>query len=198
MSNDFNQPFKNPYEVASGAQEPPFTPQETKPTSMTVFGILNLVFGSFAILGVVFLIVSHFVALPDEPEGDNPIAEVMKSPSYQKATIVMQFISFPLAIVLLFSGIGLLQGKSYGRTLGIFYGVAAIFMAIGGAAVNLLLITLPMMEQAAELESGPKEIMIASAIILPFFSACGLIYPILLLIFLNRAPVVNYLRAKDQ
>ncbi len=114
MSNDFGNP--NPYQatVPTPGAIPPG--EIKKPTSMVVFGILNLVFGAFGILGLVIVLVSLFLDLPQDP---NPIQELMNNPTYKTLNIVLQVLATVLVLMLLTSGIGLINGKLYGRRLAI-------------------------------------------------------------------------------
>jgi hypothetical protein len=53
------------------------------------------------------------------------------------------------------------------------------------------------MEKATNLPEGPEKFM---AIVMIFAigigSLCGMVYPILLWIFMNRAPVVNFMQSR--
>ncbi len=62
MSNDFNSP--NPYQASVPNDVTAPVVEAKKPTSIVVFGILNLVFGAFGILGLALTILTLFLDLP--------------------------------------------------------------------------------------------------------------------------------------
>lgn len=190
MSNDFNN--LNPYQATSAPGAMPPGPTN-KPTSVVVFGILNVVFGGFGLLAIVFAILSLFLDLPKDP--NNPIQQIMEDPTYKVLNIFMQVVGVVLAGLLLGSGIGLINGKLYGRRLAINYAIATMLFVLVGSAINIAYISLPAFAHAAELPDGPEKVgAIAGGSAIFVQPVCGLIYPVLLLIFMMRAPVKNYFR----
>jgi len=157
-----------------------------RPTSATVFGILNLVFAGFGLIGIV----ASVGLLMVKANSDNPVVKIMQeSPGF-----ALWFkICIPLGLlscgVLLAAGIGLLLVKPWGRLLSIGYAIYAIVFGIAGMLVNFLFLVRPMLEQAKG-KSGPEAAgAIAGAIGGSIGGCFGMIYPILLLIFMFR-PVI--------
>jgi hypothetical protein len=166
-----------------------------RPTSVTVFGILNLVFAALGVCGVVLGIVglvfmANIENMADGAMPPNPQLELLKNPSYQAYTYAMIGLNSIASIVLAVAGIGLLKLKSWGRTLSIGYGAYAIIMQLVGLAVAFVFVVQPAM-QAAEAGNDPQAQgqMVGSVIGAAFGGCFGLIYPALLLFFMFRKNV---------
>jgi hypothetical protein len=154
-----------------------------RPTSVTVFGILNIVFAVFGIFGLIFSIVLFY--LPADT--NNPVIKLIhESPAYAawlKACIPLGLLS---CAALLAAGIGLLRLQPWARTLSIAYAVYAFVFGIVGMAVNFFFVTQPMIEQAHQ-QQGPAAAGAMGAAIGGSIGGClGLVYPVLLFIFMLR------------
>lgn len=122
----------------------------------------------------------------------NPILkEMYDNPSY----VLWMKISVPVGgvihIVLLAAGIGLLLLQNWARIVSIGYGIYAIVGGLVGGVVMMKII-MPIMQHT----SGGAQGMIA---MITLFSSVvgmmlGLVYPILLLIFMTRPKVVAAFR----
>ena len=97
-----------------------------RPTSATVFGILNLIFSALGLCGTGFGIFSLLVFQNPEMGGGAQVPltlELMReNPAYQAFTFVSIGLGAVSAILLAVSGIGLLKLRPWGRTLCIVYG----------------------------------------------------------------------------
>lgn len=194
-NNDFgNTP--NPYQSVT---VPSAEPQTVKPVSMTVFGILNLVFGLMGLCGVAFAS-AQWALMSTGQMATNPIWEQMNSQAtYAGLRIVLLGVGFIFTIVLVVAGVGLLNGKPYGRTLSMAYGIYGIIASVVEFVVNAIFLTGPLIEQADTMPEGPERIgIIVGAVSVTVGSLCSLAYPIILLIFMMRAPLVNYMRGRQQ
>lgn len=193
MSNDFSN--MNPYQSTPSATGAMPSGPVNKPTSVTVFGILNVVFGALGLLGLIFVVVSLFLDLPKDP--NNPMQAIMDDPTYKIINIGLQVVGTIMAVLLLASGIGLVNGQAYGRRLAIYYAIGAMLFVLIGTAINVAFISMPAFAKASELPDGPEKIAaIAGGSAIFAQPICGLIYPVLLLIFMMRAPVKNYFRVQ--
>jgi len=153
-----------------------------RPTAVTVFGILNLVFaalGIFGVLGSVML----FAAVGDTSK--NPVIQIIHdNPTYA----AWMKISIPLGLLssaaLLAAGIGLLQLKPWARLLSIVYALYALVMVLASTVVNYVFLLQPMMQQAHG-KSGPEAGAAIGGAIGGMIGGCfGLLYPVVLLIFM--------------
>ena len=163
-----------------------------RPTSVTVFGVLNLVFGALGLFGMLFTIIIFILPLPT---ANNPVLEIMRnSPGYalwMKMAIPLGFLAAGVSIA---AGIGLLKLKNWGRALSIGYAIYSIGAVLLGSALNYFFIMQPLMEQASQ-KSGPEAAGLIGAAIGGTFGSCfGMIYPVLLLIFMFRPKVVAAFR----
>jgi hypothetical protein len=159
-----------------------------RPKSVTVFGILNIVFAALGIFGAIASIVL-FLAPPDP---NNPMIKIM----YENPASAIWFkVQIPLAILssaaLLAAGIGLLCLKSWARTLSIVYAIYAILFGILGTVVNFMLLYRPMLEKL----QGPAAAGAIGGMIGGSIGGClGLAYPVLLLFFMFRPTVASAFR----
>lgn len=162
-----------------------------RPTSATVFGILNIVFAGLGIIGIIASIGLLLLA----SNSQNPVVKVMQeSPGYTlwfKICIPLGFLSCG---VLLAAGIGLLLVKPWSRLLSIGYAIYALGFGLVGGVVNFIFITRPLLEQAQN-KGGPEAAGAIGGAISGSIGGCfGMIYPILLLIFMFRPTIVAAFR----
>lgn len=185
----------NPYQSSAPT---PVVPGDNKPASITVFGILNIVFAIMGFCGVVAFVVQTTVVGSQTPM-NNPIFELTNSPVYFGFTVVQMVLGFVANILLLVGGIGLLGGKPYGRTLAIIWAIFQLFFAVVSIIFTAIFLMLPLIERAGEMPEGPEKVgLIVGGVSATAGGLCAMIYPIVLLIFMMRAPVVNYMRAQRQ
>jgi hypothetical protein len=118
----------------------------------------------------------------------NPILQKMNAnPQYVAWIKVATPMSGVAAIVVLAAGIGLLVLQNWARIASICYGVYTI---VGGivTAVMMMNVFFTAMPHDAR---GPAGIVMMASIVGAFFGmAIGLVYPILLIIFMTRPKVV--------
>ena len=192
-NNEFGDFPNNPYQ---SAQPTASVVSGTKPTSVTVFGILNIVFGIMGLCQVVAF-VGQTAIMESQQQINNPILELTNSPFYFGFTVVHMGLNFIATIFLLTSGIGLLGGKPYGRTLAIAWAIFALILSAVGVVFIALFLLMPLLERAAGMPEGPEKMaLIFGGIGGTVGGLCGMIYPVVLLIFMMRAPLVNYMRAQ--
>lgn len=138
------------------------------PASVTVFGILNIVFGGFGILCSPFGMIGAFV-LTDT---------FNRSPGYKAWLMGNYVVGFACAIWLLSLGIGLLRLRRWARTGSIAYGGLSIALGVLGMLVNFGLLATGGLDLPPEAQPGFIGGTIGGLI--------GLIYPILLIVFMRR------------
>lgn len=142
-----------------------------RPTAVTVFGVLNIVFGG---MGLLFAPMGLIMTSAMPGLVDTNIA--MKA-----WMLISSAVGFACAILLLATGIGLLYLKAWARTGSLVYGWFTIFWIIVGIAVNFAMITSG--------QFGPAQSMLPSLIGGMCGGLIGLIYPILLIVFIRRPNV---------
>jgi hypothetical protein len=161
-----------------------------RPTSVTVFGVLNIVFGALGILGIIFSAISLMVISPLSSTHNPVVQTVRNNPGYaawMKIAIPLGFLACGVSIA---AGIGLLKLKNWARILSIGYAIYAIVTGIIGMVLNYIFLMQPLMEQASQKQGPEAAVLIGAAIGGTFGSCFGMIYPVLLLIFMFRPNVV--------
>jgi hypothetical protein len=162
-----------------------------RPSSVTIFGILNLVFAAFWVVGLI----ASFALFSVAEDPNNPVIKLLRqSASY---TVWLKFcflLGLLSCVVLLAAGVGLLSLKPWGRVLSMAYAIFAIVFALMAMGINLYLMIQPLFEQAPP----HQELAVAGAIGGPLsgtIGGCfGLIYPIVLLTFMLRPQVAASFR----
>jgi hypothetical protein len=152
--------------------------------SVTIFGILNIGFAALGFLGLLIAMVM--------PARTNGAAIPMLKEMYENPTYISWMkISIPLGgivhLALLAAGIGLLLLQNWARIMSICYGIYAILACLVGGVVTLNIV-MPIMRNNS---GGPQGFFaIAMLIFMMGATVVGLVYPILLLIFMTRPKVV--------
>jgi hypothetical protein len=184
----------NPFEFKPGPQNQNVSPLQgqgpqilppivvEKPTSVTVFGVLNCVFGGLGIICTPISLIGLFI-------GDLlPMAQANRmeiAPGYKVFLVISAIAGVCFAAWLLSLGIGLLKMKSWARRGSVIYACIAIVWGIAGIIITVLATLLGWM--------GPAESETPAMIGGMVGGACGgmlgLIYPVLLLIFMQSRKV---------
>jgi hypothetical protein len=147
-----------------------------KPTSITVFGVLNCVFGGLALVCTPCSLFG--IVLSDKLA---PGRTMEMTTGYKSVLVVSSILGIAFAAWLLALGIGLLTMKTWARRGSVIYSCIAIAWSIASVALNIIAMS---MQWITIPEGG-----------LPGFigGMCGgmvsVIYPILLLIFMQSAKV---------
>jgi hypothetical protein len=164
-----------------------------RPTAVTVFGILNIVFAALGIFSVMAMLVLFSLVGSDSK---NPVVQLIQtSPAYagwMKISIALGALATGF---LLAAGIGLLMLKPWARLLSIIYAIYTMIMIVIGSVVNYFLLVQPLLQQAQQKQGAEAAGAIGGAVGGMFGSCFGLIYPILLLIFMMRANVIAAFRS---
>ena len=158
-----------------------------RPGSVTAFGILNIVFAVFGFLGLFGTIALFSMS----GTLNIPVVKIMReSPVYStwlKLTIPLGLLSCG---VLLAAGVGLLRMKNWARKLSIGYAIYGIVFSILGLVMNFVFLIRPMLEEAAQ-KQGPEAAAAYGGVMGGTIGGCiGLIYPILLLVYMMRPKLV--------
>ncbi len=125
---DSNNPFSPPQNSQYAAPQRP----ASKPTMAMVFGILNLVFGGFALLGQAFGVIM-IVFLREKLEEITKQAIPLPGPLQWFGT----GIALLLTVWLIYSGIRVLRGTMSGRSAFIAYCLGSLLIRPFVVAINL-------------------------------------------------------------
>jgi len=132
--------------------------------------------------------------IPNKPP--NPVLDLMEeNQAYHIYTMVTMALSFVSTVALGLAGFGLLKMRPWGRQLSIVYAIYTIIAGIVGSIANWVWLVQPMMEQADMIPAGPERSGAMIGAYGSVFGGCfGVIYPIILLIFMMRSNVVEAFR----
>jgi hypothetical protein len=174
----------NPYRSPSATGP---VPPASRPASLIVFGILNILFGVLGLCGMAGSAAMFLVELPQDPAVPNPVLELLKTDATYRLFMQVSLVLGGLtALVLIVAGIGLLLTKGWGRTLSIGYAWYAIVAAIVGTIVTWTYLIQPTMAAIKDAQ-GPAAMGAAGGLVGGLLGGVfSLIYPVLLLIFMNR------------
>lgn len=175
-----------------------------RPTSATVFAILHFVLAGLKACGVLgaILMVTIMPAFVAEAQKNMPANEPNPLMMFEDSSIMlMQVVAGVLNLVgmvlLLIAGVGLIKLRPSGRTFSIIYA----FFSLGSSVAEFIMqitIVVPRMEAmmqnmpAGQAGGPPAGFMMTTSLLsgiigLVFYS----IYPILVLIFMNRRPILE-------
>ncbi len=185
MSDGFN-----PYQPQAAGTGSTLLPGQ-RPVIATVFGILNLVFGILGVCGNIAGIgLFAFIASGaiDANMRNEMNLQQFEDPVYFAMLSAQMVLNGILSIVIIISGIGLLKFKAWGRKLANFYAVAYLILLVAGVAFNVVFTLLPAINEANNPGADPEKVGAAvGGVVGGVFGICfGVIYPICILIFLNR------------
>lgn len=187
----------NPYRSPASSPPAPVQPPTGRPASLIVFGILDLVFGVLGICGTAASSAMVFVKLPRDPSMPNPVLDLIESDATYRLVLQATLLLGTVAsLVLIVAGIGLLLSRSWGRTLSIAYGWYAIVGAIFGVFINWFFLVQPLLAKAKEAGGAAEAGAIGGAIGGLAGGCLGLIFPIVLLVFMYRPAVRDALAGR--
>ncbi|MBN2497910.1 MAG: hypothetical protein JXR96_25170 [Deltaproteobacteria bacterium] len=167
-----------------------------RPTSVTVFAVLNIVFGSLGLLGFLFNLLAQSAV------GD--LTEVISShPFLGPWQTVTTVLSGVVSAGLLTIGIGMLSLRPWARTGCIVYGVYGILSSLVAIVVTFVVLKPMLTSMAPELGSGMGSgvgsmvvtTAVASAVI---GGLLGMLYPALLWYFMTRPKVKKAFDPQEQ
>jgi hypothetical protein len=195
MSDGFN-----PYQPQAAAENNALMPEQ-RPVAATIFGILNLVFGILGVCGNIagvgffVLISSNIIDAKIKAEMN---LQQFDDPVYFGILSAQMVFNSILSIVVIISGIGLLKFKPWGRKLANFYAVAYLILLVVGTAVSVYFTFIPALNEANNPGASPDKVFGAVfGVVGGILSVCvGLIYPICILIFLNKKRFVDQIMAR--
>jgi hypothetical protein len=188
---------------------------EVRPASITVIAVLHFVFGG---LGIVCVICSGIsVAASGQswmaPSGPNAadmqrlqddMQKALESgPAFHAVQIGTIVVDLAVSLIMIVSGIGLLQLRPWGRRLSIIYAILSIGLKIFEAAYSLLF-TLPLVNEFVNTHAAKSQeeqfamnIMRMVAIAPPIVQLVCMIYPIIVLFIMSRPKVRVAFREAD-
>ncbi len=176
---------------------PPTPPVPQRPAALTVFGILNLIFGVIGLVGTAISYKLYFTPL----EGQTGImADLLRSDAFYASCMRINIVPGTLFVIFqIISGIGLLKAREGARRLAIFCGVYGI---LAGIFIGYLSYyhTIPFtIEYTLKTVKDPTVADMTRALskgagLAGIFA--GFIYPVLTLVFLGKKSVRDFCQAR--
>jgi hypothetical protein len=181
-------------------------PAKQRPTLISVFGILLIVYGSFLLAtavccGVPGLVAGQAFSQMAIPQGqgkapvENPLNEINAIPgmlAYQVAGLGMNMV---LGGLLVAAGIGFLKMRQWGRHLGIAFALVGLIWAGIGAVIQQVYINPRMVDINKKIQSqmGQSNPLIGNPTFTAIITAFGLVFafggPIVVLVMMLLPPV---------
>jgi len=171
--------MEKPFPSSQASVPPPII---EKPASVTVFGVLNCVFGGLSLLCTPC---NLFGLLFSEKFPWAQGTMMQMDTMYKIILMFMSVVGIGFSIWLIILGIGLLTSKKWARSGCVIYGILTIIWVIAGIALNIAAMKLHWIDIPSEGMPGYIGGICGGL-------CGGLIYPILLLIFMLTPKVKQY------
>lgn len=165
-----------------------------QPTSVTTFGVLNIVFGmcSFACLGL--SVVSAFSG--QQATGLPEIDAAFASQGFRIFSLVSNVLGALASIVLMACGVLLLSRKELGRTLSVGWGWFAIVYTLLSTIVTLAFL-LPALSGSLTASGTSMALPLTFGILCALMAlALQLVYPSLLIYYMTRPWMIAYFQGQ--
>ena len=159
-----------------------------RPVSVLVFGIINIIFGVFGVLGFAGHLVVKLELIPIPGVKEHPVMQLMAAnASYALYIEVLAILGFVAAILIIAASIGMFQLKPWARAVTIGWCTYSVLITILGAVVNHVMVTQPTLAEAGD---GPKRVEILTRIVFALvFTVLLVAYYVLVMAMLSRANV---------
>jgi len=131
------------------------------------------------------------IVLFQQAQPGNPMSSILEENSAYRVYLIAAAVAGILAaLVLIAAGIGLLQMKRWARLTSIGYAIFGIVTGVVGIILNVVFVFGPMMTEARS--GGPEAAAAIGGLVGGMAGGCiGLVYPILLLIFMTLPNIRN-------
>ncbi len=158
-----------------------------RPVTGTLFGILNILFGVYGLLSSVassiwFALIANGAL--EQPGIQNTMVPDGPMQAMNYISLVLHGL---LSIVLIVAGVGLLRYRNWGRSLSNAYAALTILLLLATMIAVVVLTGSDALEALDNLSDQQDAAMIATTIGGVVGSCLGLIYPVVLLICINRS-----------
>lgn len=177
----------NPYEAPASQSATVPTGPPVRPTTATVFGVLNVIFGLLGLFGGIIGL-AMLALMQSEALGQQDLPPTLNNPTLNTINLVNSVLGLGLSCVLIASGVGLLKFKAWGRSSANLYAIGSLILLVIGLIAHVIFMLLPALEIMNSMDAqNPEEVGLVAGAFGGLIGGCvGAIYPLLLLIFMNR------------
>ncbi|MFK8112849.1 MAG: hypothetical protein AB8B91_11635 [Rubripirellula sp.] len=193
MTNPFTTPPESVAEVPIAG-----VPTSGRPSGVTVFAILAVLFGGLGILGLIGSLVMFSISSQIAAPGSNPVMDLMNnSPAYRVFMYTGMGFGAVFSVLLLIGGIGLFKMKSSARKMLLAYAIYSIVAGIITNVVNYIFVFAPMLQNSGGGQGASQAVVVGSIIGGIVGGLIGLILPIAILVYFNLGSVKDEFRNWD-
>lgn len=164
----------------------------TRPTVVTVIAVIGLVFGLLGICCGGFGLLGNALTesmMGASSQGDSDISrQLLASPQASRYNLFSSAVSLGLGFLLLIGSIGLFSMAAWSRGLMLFYSIFAILANIGSTLLYFMLLY-PEQQKIIGNNPDAAAYLIGSYVGLGCGVVLGLVYPVAVLIILNKPEI---------
>lgn len=159
-----------------------------RPTSVTVFAIINLILAGLGLVGFIFWLLGVLGITPQGSQENILVQAMENSAGFQLFNNIANAMGLIVVILLLAASIGMFSLKPWARLVTIGWGVYSLLMVIAGYALSYLLIYGPLLPNAT---GQDRVIVMVGLIVGAVFSVLFIAYYLLMIFMLTRPKVVE-------
>ena len=159
-----------------------------RPTSVTVFAIINIILCGLGVLGTIFWIINKLGLIPQPPEKDVLTLAMENSAVFQRFSDITTVVGLFTIILSLAASIAMFSLKPWSRNVTIGLGVYGVVLIITSYAIQYFVIWTPLLADV----TGTDMIIVKAAMIVGgVISAIFIGYDLLMIFMLSRPVVVD-------
>ncbi len=161
-------------------------PTNPRPTSVTVLAIIGIIWAAILLLCNGFAMIGLVMMQSGLP---NPMFDEIRSNTFVwLVQIIVPVVGLINAVALMAGSIGALGLKPWGRSLMVIYAVVAIVIGLLNTVVTIVFLN-PVMQRAIANDPNARAVAVGQQVGVYFGIAAVLLYPIFVLVFMNKAHV---------
>lgn len=168
-----------------------------RPASVTVFAIINLVFGAFGVVAFAGYLLNRFSLIPQPRNAPpNPIADAMaENAAFVMYNDLLNILSISVTVLLIAASIAMLKIKPWGRLVTLAWGWYALVIAVINVVVTHMIVFAPLI--AAEGDPALRIGLRIGLVIMYVMAGLFVGYYLLMLAMLSRRKIRDAFNQPD-